>query len=228
MSFVNDILNIIYPSLCCSCGKALTRNEDLICFSCRNLLPKVSDVDFQNNELTNRFFGKMDVTFASSFFYYYKDGITQKILHQFKYNNYPEIGELLGKWFAYDLAENNIPDDIDLIIPVPLHPKKERKRGYNQSQYFAKGLSEVTAIPTDFETLERIQHQKSQTLKTKEQRWKNVKDAFRVLDKQNIENRHILLVDDIITTGATLEACGSQLYRNGAAQISIVTIGLSK
>jgi ComF family protein len=170
----------------------------------------------------------MDVSFASSFLYFYKDGITQSILHQFKYNNYPEIGELLGKWFAHDLIKMRMPDDIDLIIPVPLHPKKQRKRGYNQSQYFARGLSEVTGIATDFESLVRIEYQKSQTSKSKEQRWKSVKDAFEVVAKQNIRNRHILLVDDIITTGATMEACGRQLYAHGAAQISIATLGLSK
>ena len=228
MRFLEDILNIVYPSLCCSCGDALTRNEELICFSCRNLLPKVSGIDFQNNEITNRFLGKIDVSFASAFLYFHKEGITQNILHQFKYNNYPEIGVLLGKWFAHDLANMSFPKDIDLIIPVPLHPKKQRKRGYNQSHYFAQGLSEITGIATDFETLIRVQYQKSQTSKSKEQRWKNVKDAFEVVANQNTENRHILLVDDIITTGATMEACARQLYANGAAQVSIATLGLSK
>ena len=228
MKFLRELVDLIFPKLCCTCDQLLTKNEVLVCFHCRSQLPKICIQNPSRNELVNRFYGKLDTNFAVSYLYFYKSGITQTLLHQFKYNNFPEIGQLIGKWIGYELVEKGLIENIDTIIPVPLHSKKKRKRGYNQSEFFAQGISEVTSIPTDFKSLCRINYEKSQTLKTREQRWESVKNAIVVNDSKKIADKNILLVDDIITTGATLEACGIQLLSNGAASTSIATIALAK
>lgn len=228
MRFFEDILNIIFPKVCCICNIGLTHNEELICFHCRSELPKTNFIEVMENEVLNRFFGKLEIDFGLSYLHYHKSGITQKLLHQFKYNNYPEIGEMIGNWVGHALMKDKINEKADVIIPVPLHTKKERKRGYNQSQYFAKGISEVTKIPTEFKSLVRLHYQDSQTHKTKEQRWKSVEHAFKVLDSSTMESKRILLVDDVITTGATLEACGHQILNCGASGLSIATMAIAK
>lgn len=228
MKFFESILDIIFPNVCCTCSKALTKHEEIICFGCRSKLPKTNFYNSTDNELSNRLYGKIETEFCASYLYYYKSGITQKLLHQFKYNNFPEIGEMIGTWFGHDLIAKNTATRFDIIIPVPLHQKKERKRGYNQSQHFAKGISDAISIPVDFNSLIRIEYQKSQTQKTKEQRWKNVHQAFFVTDPERIKNKRILLVDDVITTGATIEACGRQLLLNGANSIGIASMALAK
>lgn len=228
MRFFENILNIIYPKFCCLCDCGLPKNEELICFHCRISLPKVKFSDTKENEIMNRFYGNIAIDFGVSYLYFYKSGITQKLLHQFKYKNYPEIGELIGNWIGHALLEGNIDEKVDIIIPVPLHPRKERKRGYNQSQFFAKGISRITKIPTEFNTLKRVKYNESQTQKSKEQRWKSVEHAFQIVDKKLVENKNVLLVDDVITTGATLEACGNQILKNGASGLGIATIALAK
>jgi ComF family protein len=228
MNIFKDILNIIFPKVCCICDRGVTKNEDLICFRCRSNLPKTNLLDVKENELLNRFHGRIKVDFGLSYLYFYKSGITQKLLHQFKYNSYPEVGELIGRWVGHELIKSKIYKQIDIIIPVPLHPRKERKRGYNQSQYFAKGISEITKIPTDFKTLSRAQYDVSLTNKSRVQRWKSVVNAFRVIDNTIIDSKNILLVDDVITTGATLEVCGNQLLKNGANSLGIATMAIAK
>lgn len=228
MRFLDDIINILFPKVCCSCNQGLTQQEDILCFRCRSDLPKIKYSNLKDNELVNRFYGKLDIDYGLSYLYFYKSGITQKLLHQFKYKSQPEIGELIGAWVGYQLIESKINDKIDLIIPVPLHKKKERKRGYNQSDFFARGIFEVTKIPIDNRSLKRINYEDSQTHKTKEERWKSVENAFSLKDNSIINSKRILLVDDVITTGATLEACGHQLLNNGAASLSIATMAMAK
>lgn len=228
MRFFEDILNIIFPKICCICDRILTKNEEIICFHCRSQLPKTNFTDIKENELVKRFYGKLKINFGISYLHFYKSGITQKLLHQFKYNNYPEIGELIGTWLGHELLKNKNIGNVDIIIPVPLHPRKEKKRGYNQSLFFAQGISEITKIPIQLKTLKRKQYNESQTHKTKEQRWKSVEHAFWVTDKKMVENKNVLLIDDVITTGATLEACGNQILKCGALSIGIATIALAK
>ena len=228
MRFFENILDIIFPKVCCVCSHGLTENEEIICFHCRSELPKTNFSDALENELVNRFYGKLKIDFGISYLYFLKSGITQKLLHQFKYNNYPEIGEMIGRWLGHELLKNNVNDKIDIIIPVPLHLRKERKRGYNQSQYFAKGISEITNIPTEFKTLKRIHYNESQTHKSKEQRWKTVENAFQIVDKKTVKSKSVLLVDDVITTGATIEACGYQILNSGASGLGIASMALAK
>jgi len=134
----------------------------------------------------------------------------------------------MARWYGYELLQQKVDEKVDFVIPVPLHPRKEKIRGYNQSYFIAQGMNTSTKIPVENEILYRIHYEKSQTQRTKEQRWKSVSDAFIVKDKGKIEGKYILLVDDVITTGATLEACGRQLLKNGAAGISVATLAIAK
>ncbi len=228
MRIIEDLLNIIFPKNCCICDSGLSRNEEHICFHCRSELTKTNFTNLHDNELTNRFYGKISIDFGMSYLYFHKSGITQKLMHRFKYNNYPDIGHIIGKWIGYEILTKKLTSEIDIIVPVPLHPKKESKRGYNQSQYFASGISEITKIPTVFDSLIRVDYDGSQTLKSREKRWKSVEHAFEVVNKKGIENKKVLLVDDVMTTGATLEACGHQLIKKGALGICVATMALAK
>lgn len=224
MRLIHDLLNIIYPNLCNICSEALTRNEELICFRCRSDLPKIKNIDIYENELTDRFLGKFDI----SYLYFYKSGITQKLLHQLKYKNNPTLCDELGRWFGHELIKHNIDEHIDIIIPVPLHPRKKRKRGYNQSQHLAYGIAEAMSLKTNVKTLIRTHYQSSQTHKTKEKRWLSVEHAFNVIDEKSVVGKGILLVDDVVTTGATIEACANKLLNAGAKSIGIASLALAK
>ncbi len=228
MKFFEDILNIFFPKVCATCGDTLVKNEELICFKCRTELPRANHQSSRDNELKDRFVGKLKVEYAWAGLLFYKSGITQKLLHEFKYNDHPEIGELFGRQLAQEINEEKIAEKIDMIIPVPLHPKKERKRGYNQSHYFANGISEITKVPVHTHYLKRIKHSESQTGKSREIRWKSVENAFEVQKPSELLSRHILLVDDVITTGATIEACGKKLYEAGVSKISIAALAIAK
>lgn len=228
MNFLDDLLNIIFPNPCCTCGQILTRREELLCFRCRSNLPKIKDKSLVDNDLTSRFYGKLKLRYGLSYLQFYKSGITQRLLHQLKYKNYPELGEMLGRWIGQKLVVSRHAKRTQIIIPVPLHPKRLRQRGYNQSQHIAIGISEILQIPIDASTLTRKSFEASQTHKTREQRWRAVAKAFQIRNNKTIINKHILLVDDVVTTGATLEACAKQLLKGGAASISIAAIALAK
>lgn len=228
MNFFKDILNIIFPQLCVICEQALAKNEELLCFKCRSELPRIKVSDICKNEITEKFDGKLAIEFAVAYYYFLKSGKTQKLLHQLKYKNHPEIGYAIGFWLGSSIAPFNSVQRVDCIIPVPLHSKKEYMRGYNQSKKFADGLSDVLDISIDTLSLQRKTYTISQTKKTKEQRWQNVKEAFEIKRTDLIKDKHILLVDDVITTGATLESCGIKLKEAGAKHISIASIALAQ
>lgn len=228
MRLIQDLINIIFPRVCSICEEALTKNEDLICFQCRSNLPKINNANIDDNELTDRFLGKFRIEFGLSFLYFYKSGITQKVLHQLKYKDNPELGELLGKWIGHEFLKYDHAKKTDMLIPVPLHPKKQRKRGYNQSYHLAKGISETTGIKINLTSLVRIQYQASQTIKTKEQRWVGLENAFSLNGENNLEGKRILLVDDIVTTGATIEACAQKLNEANVKSIGVVSLALAK
>ncbi|NJN26700.1 MAG: ComF family protein [Cyclobacteriaceae bacterium] len=182
----------------------------------------------RENVVTNRIYGKLEIEFAAAYLYFQKSGITQRILHQLKYGKNPDLGHLLGAWFGYALVEHGIRNEIDYIVPVPIHPKKERSRGYNQSLMIAQGISEATSIPVQCNVLRRKRYEQSQTQRSKEKRLHSVTEAFDLKNNHLIEGRHILLIDDVITTGATLEACGSILWSCGISKLSVAALALAK
>jgi len=224
---LNDFLSIIFPEVCVSCGNALFKNEVDICTHCIYCLPKTNFHLDTENPIAKIFWGRVPVHSASSFYSFAKGGKVQELIHQFKYKGQKNVGITVGKLYGFELKQCDDFNCIDTIIPVPLHKKKKRKRGYNQSEYFAEGLSESMKVPTDFKTLYRAKESETQTRKSRFNRWENVESIFQLTDDTALQGKHILLVDDIITTGATLEACMQTLLQIPDVTISIATMAFA-
>ncbi|MCR5888118.1 ComF family protein [Hymenobacter sp. J193] len=226
-SLVADFVSLLFPQLCLGCSDLLARGEDHICTSCRAQLP-FTDYHLlpeAENPLARRFWGKVPVQHALSYLRFLRRGRVQHLLHQLKYRNQPEIGRVLGCWYGAELARHGLlTHDVNLIAPVPLHPRKLAKRGYNQTDSFAQGLADTLQLPWQAEALRRIEHTVSQTRKNRVQRWENVAEVFAVANPAEVAGKHVLVVDDVLTTGATLEACALVLLAAGARAVSIATI----
>jgi len=221
---VNDFFSLFFPNFCFGCNDGLMKGEEILCTNCLAELPLLDYYQSDDNPIMNRFIGRMPLKHGWALLKFQKSGIVQNLLHQLKYNNHPEIGEKLGKILAARLVENGHSAAFDLLIPVPLHKNKKRMRGYNQSAMIAKGISEVLQIPFSDSVVVRIAATKTQTKKSKIERWENVNYAFQVADPNLISGKRILVIDDVITTGATIEACAKSLLEAGASAISIACV----
>ncbi len=219
-----DVLNLVYPSICEGCGAELVGNEHNICVACWRGIPKTKFHLQQNNPIEQRFFGRIPVEHASSFYYFNKDTHIQEVLHALKYKSKTKIGIELGQRFGNELKDCDWIKDIDMLIPIPLSKQKLKIRGYNQSECIAIGLSESLHIPVDTQSVIRTKNTKSQTTMTIAERIENVKDAFEVQQPVSFENKHVLLVDDVMTTGATLESCAREILKTPNTKISILTL----
>lgn len=224
---LNDFISLIFPHVCVSCGKSLFKNESSICTHCSYHLPKTNYHTDNANPVAKIFWGRTTIFSASSCYSFGKGGNVQHLVHQLKYRGRKEIGTDIGKFYGHDLRKSALFNTVETIIPVPLHPKKQKKRGYNQSEYFAAGLAESMHAATDFKTLYRAEASETQTKKSRFSRWKNVETVFSLKDFKALEGRHILLVDDVITTGATLEACAQTLLKIPGLKVSIATIAFA-
>ncbi|OYT16944.1 MAG: amidophosphoribosyltransferase [Bacteroidetes bacterium 4572_77] len=223
-SLIEDFLNLIYPRTCAACGNTLFRHEEVLCSHCLIHLPKTFFHTDDENPLSMIFWGKIPFKMITAFYYYNKGNKVQNLVHQLKYNKRADIGIYLGERYGQYLNKSPYFKDIDLIIPVPLHEKKMKIRGYNQAEMFAKGLSKSMKIPYDTTTLIRNTHTETQTKKSKEERWENVKGKFSLNNKEELEGKHMLLVDDVITTGATMESCARTLLEAKGAMVSFASI----
>lgn len=219
---ISDFTGLFYPRLCASCNEALVKNEVLFCTSCRLDLPRTNYHTDPDNEIARIFWGRVSVVHASAHFYFQKGGRIQTLLHKLKYKSQQHIGIELGKMIGRDLKNSSF-NQIDTIIPVPLHKSKKRRRGYNQSECIAIGISEIMGKPLDTKTLQRAIANPTQTKKHRYERWSNVEGIFTLVRPENIANKHILLVDDVITTGATLEASALTLLQAENVKVSIIT-----
>ncbi len=224
MKFLHDLILLFYPNVCILCGNTLFKNEQTVCTLCIYKLPKTNFHLVQNNPVNKIFWGRVNIQHASSFLYFRKKGMVQKLIHTFKYKNRKDIGILLGKLYGHELRESKLFDDVECIIPVPLHKKKLLERGYNQSLLFAYGLKESMDVEVLDDILYRKKHSATQTRKGRFERWENVEAIFELKNTEKIQNKHILLVDDVITTGATLEACVQILKQVSDLKVSIATI----
>jgi ComF family protein len=226
---INDFISLIFPDNCYSCQGVLLQGEHKICTACRGTLPftHYHKLNPTNNPITQKFFGKIPILYGLSFLQFTKDGKVQSLLHQIKYNNEPELAEMLGNWYGAELNDLSFAQNFDMILPVPLHPKKLKIRGYNQSDYFAKGLSHGLKIPFYNNILIRNTHSSTQTKKSRYQRWQNVNAIFDIAERYDVYNKSILIVDDVVTTGATLEACARILLEANAQSVSIATIAVA-
>jgi len=223
----DDFVSLLFPRICYGCGNHLMRNETLICTECYVLIPRTNYHLKPDNPVARLFWGRCMIEKTSAFSFYTKGSRIKKLIHQLKYKGIKEVGSELGRIYGNSLKLSGFLDEIDLIIPVPLHPSKRRKRGFNQSDLIATGISDATGIPMDASILVRERASKTQTHKSRYDRWTNVRDIFRVIDQEELKNKHILLVDDVITTGSTLEACASALLREGNAKVSIAVLAYS-
>lgn len=222
--YFEALINLFFPNICCSCNGFLLQGEELVCRKCLYNLPKTNFHDEKDNIVEQIFWGRADVKRATAFFYYVKGMKHQKLIHKMKYQGTKELGVVLGQYFGSFLT-NTLFGEADMIIPVPLHPSKLKKRGYNQSDWIGKGLSTALSIPLRTKILVRKTSSSTQTRKSRIERWENVKNIFDVRNKKSIENKKILLVDDIITTGATLESCAHALLEVQGVEIYVATLG---
>ncbi len=225
-TWLGDAVSLIYPRVCQSCGKGLLRNENVICTHCINEIPRTNFHSYKDNLVAQTFWGRLSVENATSFYYFQRGSVFQKLIHRLKYLGKKEIGIEMGKHFASNLLHTDFADT-DVIVPVPLHPKKEYKRGYNQSLMIARGMGAVFEIPVNTTALQRMVMSQTQTRKSRIDRWENVSDIFSVKKPEEIKAKHVLLVDDVLTTGATLEACGTQILKVPETKLSIATLALS-
>ena len=222
-----SLISLFYPPLCAGCSEALLANEKFLCAECFSDLPKTNYHVIKDNRAYEQLSIRFPVQRASSYLYYNKQGLGQKLVAAVKYQGNVALGEWLGASLAQELLPSGFFEDIDYLVPVPLHKKKQRKRGFNQSEALAKGITSVTDIPIDMDILYRAKANVSQTRKGVYERWKNTQDIFQVKDVESFKNKHVLLIDDVLTTGSTLEACARALLQCENVRISVFTLAIT-
>lgn len=227
-SYLNDFVSLLFPELCVACNQSLVAGEELLCMDCRFNLPYTNFHLQPDNIVARQFWGKLKVEAAYALFYFVKGGNVQNLMHQFKYKGIKQIGNLAGNIAGEQLLKNEVFRSVDYIIPVPLHAKRLRTRGYNQSACFAQGLAEKLNAAVEENNLIRITATETQTHKGRFARFENMQEVFAIADASRLENKHILLVDDVVTTGSTLEACGTQLLNIPGVKLSIATIAYAE
>ena len=223
-----NLLNVLFPVFCNGCTNLLLKNEKVICTKCLHKLPFTHHHQIKETEIHKTFFGLVPFEFGASFLYFTKKGISQNLIHNLKYKNRQEIGTYLGNLYANELKDLEIFKEIDFIIPVPLHKKRFHERGYNQVTTFCKAIEKNLTIPMLDDVLIKTQHLKSVTDKSKEGRLAHNKNVFLIENQHKIEGKHLLLVDDVFTTGATIEACAKEILKIKNTKISILTMAYSQ
>lgn len=223
-----DLLGLLFPKKCQACGQPLNRQENVLCSYCLYHLPQTHFHEHKENPVTEIFHGRILLNSATSYLFFNKGGKVQHLIHQLKYNGKKEIGIYLGSLLGRELSRSTLYQDVDYLIPVPLHPVKEKKRGYNQSLMICRGMAQEMNVKVAGDILFRKIHSATQTRKSRFERWENVKDIFGLKRASKLENKHILLVDDVITTGSTLEACSNLLSTIPGIKISVSSLAYSQ
>lgn len=225
---LKDLTGLLFPDLCCGCGTYLYRGETQLCTKCMYKLPYTDHHLHLENNAARQLWGRLPCNAVMSLFYFKKGARAQNVIHNLKYKGRRDLGTKLGSMIAERLLMNAAYTDIDLIIPVPLHHSRENQRGYNQSLCIAKGISEALNVPVNSVSLLRKKSTGSQTKKGRYKRFENMQLVFSIANTEVLKGRHILLVDDVITTGATLEACGIALFEAGIKKLSIATAAFAE
>ncbi|MFA5818339.1 MAG: phosphoribosyltransferase family protein [Bacteroidales bacterium] len=223
----DDFISLLFPRLCYACGNHLLRNENLICTECYVVIPRANYHKEDTNPVAQLFWGRCMIEKAAAFSFYNKGSRIRNLIHNLKYKGIKEIGYELGRVYGLSLKSSGFTADIDLIIPVPLHPTKKRIRGFNQSDTISTGIADVTSLPVDTTSLVRTAVSATQTKRSRYERWTNVEGIFRVTDPEIIRGRHILLVDDVITTGSTIESCANELLKVEGVRVSVVALAFA-
>lgn len=227
MNLLDDFISLLFPKTCYACGNNLFKNEKVICTSCLLHLPKTNFHKIDENPVSKVFWGRVNLIAATSMYFYRKGGKVQHLIHQLKYKGHKEIGIYLGQIYGSQLMDIESYKDIDLIIPIPLHQSKLKKRGFNQAECFAKGLAESMQKKMDTKSLIRQVATSTQTKKTRYKRWENVSEIFSLKIPENINDKNILVVDDVITTGATMEACIQTIQTAKNVKVSAASIAFA-
>jgi ComF family protein len=225
--WLEHLLQIIFPNLCLVCGESLASGEENVCIGC---LSGISYTGFHlrpDNPVEQRFWGKVKIEHATSLFYFQKATVTQHLLHALKYKGEKQVGIMMGRTLGDALNNSDAFAGVDVVVPVPLHRKKQRRRGFNQSEIIADGIISVFNKPMDTIHLQRSVENTTQTRKGVYERWKNTSDIFHVTDLSAFENKHVLLIDDVLTTGATIEACAKAILQAAGARVSVATLGVA-
>lgn len=222
-----NLINVLFPKVCSGCSNHLLSNENVICTICRHEIPLTNHHLNTENEAIKKFYGKIPVEFASTLVYFHKKGIVQEMIHNLKYRGHEEIGAVLGEWQAENLKKLPITNSFDEIIPVPLHKKRLKERGYNQISSFGLALSKKLKINYNPNILSRSVYSKTQVKKNLLNRTEVLEHIFEVNFSEKDHDKHFLLIDDVLTTGSTLEACGRELLKIPGAKVSIVCMAMS-
>ncbi|MBP6977006.1 MAG: ComF family protein [Bacteroidales bacterium] len=227
MNLFRDFVGLVFPEVCAACGNPLVLNENMICSSCLLHLPRTHFSQERDNPVSQVFWGKAEVFSATALFLFKKGSGVQHLLHQLKYNGNREIGLYLGALLGDELRVSELFNSIEVVVPVPLHPRKQRKRGYNQSEVIAEGICRTLPASVDTQTLVRVHYSDTQTKKSRYKRWENVKDIFSITSECHLAEKHVLLVDDVLTTGSTMEACAGALLKIPRLTLSIACIAFA-
>lgn len=227
MNLINDFISLFFPRLCHVCENSLYRNEVVVCTKCLLHLPETNFHLEKDNSVSQVFWGRVPLESATAMYYYKKGGSVQTLIHQLKYHGHQEIGGFLGNHYGPKLLEKDIYKTIDQVIPIPLHRKKLKQRGFNQAELFARGLAKSMKLEIDTTNVYRAVASTTQTKKGRYKRWENVSDIFKMHAPEKLKGKHVLLVDDVITTGATMEACLQALSRVEDIKLSVASIAFA-
>ncbi len=222
-----DFLALVYPKLCMACEAPLYKGEHSFCLHCRAGLPRTGYHHKADNPVSRLFYGRVRLHAAAAFLTFHKAGKVQRLIHQLKYKGQQEVGVDAGVLYGNELRESPLFADVDTIVPIPLHPSRERQRGYNQATCFGRGLAQAMHAELDTTSLIRASVTSTQTRKSRFDRWKNVEEVFLLRNADTLAGKHILLVDDVVTTGATLEACAQELLKIPNVRVSVATIAVA-
>ena len=221
---LHPLLHLFIPHQCAGCGSDIMSRQQVLCMHCINRLPVTSFCNHANNPVEKIFWGRMPLTAAASYLYFSKDSVLQHIVHELKYKGNKELGAFIGRKMGEALLYAQRFKDADALVPLPLFAARERKRGYNQAALLCQGMAEILKLPVLTRVIRRHTHSETQTNKNRIDRWLNMQGKFVLQQPDAISNKHILLVDDVITTGATLEACGQELLTAPNTRLSIMTM----
>ncbi len=220
----DDFISLLFPRLCQACGCHLLRNEKIICTECYVLMPRTGYHLEINNPVARLFWGRCHIEKAAVFSYYNRGSRISKLIHNLKYRGVREIGPEVGRIYGTSLKRDGFTEGVDIIVPVPLHPVRLRQRGFNQSDAIASGISEATGVPVMGDLVVRIAASATQTKRSRYERWTNVEGIFSVSDPEKLKGKHVLLVDDVITTGSTIESCAGELLKIENVRVSVAAL----
>jgi ComF family protein len=223
----DDFLCLLFPRLCYGCGNHLLRNEKIICIQCYISIPRTNYHLLPDNPVEQLFWGRCEINKAAAFSFYNRGSRIRKLIHNLKYKGIKEIGEELGRIYGHNLKESDFLNGIDILIPIPLHSSRLRKRGFNQSELICRGIGEASGLFVDNKSVVRAEKSDTQTSRSRIERWMNVEGIFNISKPENLKGKHILLVDDVITTGSTIDACATELLKIDGVKVSVVALAVA-